>query len=175
MAGYLAGGALSGRVRRMEHVARGVAAGDFSRRFELGSQDELAELARALDDMQGQLAQLETARKRFIATASHELRTPIFSLGGFLELLEDEDLDDETRAALHGPAARAGRPAGQAGDGPAGPVAAGGRLAGAAPRADRREPAASDVAAEFLPALASHDSHLELRVGGTPVEAVVRP
>ncbi len=29
--------------------------------------------------------------------ASHELRTPIFSLGGFLELIADEDLDDETR------------------------------------------------------------------------------
>src|SRR3712207_8985395 len=40
------------------------------------------------------------SRKRFIATASHELRTPIFSLGGFLELLQDEDLDPETREAF---------------------------------------------------------------------------
>ena len=48
--------------------------------------------------MQRQLARLDTARKQFIASASHELRTPIFSLGGFLELLEDEELDEETRA-----------------------------------------------------------------------------
>src|SRR3712207_473066 len=47
--------------------------------------------------MQRQLGELDSARKRFIATASHELRTPIFSLGGFLELLADEDLDEETR------------------------------------------------------------------------------
>src|ERR1700757_3072780 len=47
--------------------------------------------------MQRQLAQLESAREKFIATASHELRTPIFSLGGFVELLEDEELDPETR------------------------------------------------------------------------------
>ena len=40
---------------------------------------------------------MDVARKEFIATASHELRTPIFSLGGFVELLQDEDLDEETR------------------------------------------------------------------------------
>jgi signal transduction histidine kinase len=75
-----------------------VAAGDFSARFETGRTDELGSLARTLDGMQRQLAELETARSRFIATASHELRTPIFSLGGFLELLEDEELDDGGRA-----------------------------------------------------------------------------
>ena len=50
--------------------------------------------------MQAQLARLDRARKQFIANASHELRTPIFSLGGFLELLADEDLDEETRRAF---------------------------------------------------------------------------
>ena len=48
--------------------------------------------------MQRRLARLDTARKEFIANASHELRTPIFSLGGFVELLQDEELDEETRA-----------------------------------------------------------------------------
>ena len=97
LAGYLVALALSARVRRLEAAARKVAAGDFSGRVEAERDDELGELAEAFNDMQRQLSQLQVAREQFIATASHELRTPIFSLGGFLELLADEELDDETR------------------------------------------------------------------------------
>jgi two-component system OmpR family sensor kinase len=97
VAGYAVARALSRRVRRLELAARQVAAGDFSRPIPVGSSDELGRLAVAFNEMQQQLLQLEQARKKFIATASHELRTPIFSLGGFVELLEDEDLDAETR------------------------------------------------------------------------------
>ena len=97
LAGYLVARALSQRVERLEHAARKVAAGDFSTRIRADSDDELGQLAKAFDDMQNQLARLDRARKQFIASASHELRTPIFSLGGFLELLDDEDLDEDTR------------------------------------------------------------------------------
>jgi two-component system, OmpR family, sensor kinase len=175
VAGVLAGRGFSRRVRRMEGVARRVAAGDFSRRFELGSQDELAQLARALDDMQGQLAQLETARKRFIATASHELRTPIFSLGGFLELLEDEDLDPETRGRFTGQLREQVDRLGKLTTG----LLDLSRLEAGSLEL-RPEPTdvsqlAEDVAAEFLPALAAHDSHLEVRVGDEPLEASCDP
>jgi two-component system OmpR family sensor kinase len=97
IAGYGVARALAQRVRRLELAAKQAAAGDFSRPIPVGSSDELGRLAVAFNEMQQQLLQLESARKRFIATASHELRTPVFSLGGFVELLEDEDLDPETR------------------------------------------------------------------------------
>jgi two-component system OmpR family sensor kinase len=97
IASYLVARALVQRVRRLELAAKQVAAGDFSRPIPVGSGDELGRLAIAFNEMQQQLLQLEQARKKFIATASHELRTPVFSLGGFLELLEDEELDAETR------------------------------------------------------------------------------
>lgn len=96
-AGYLVARALSARVRRLEVAARKVAAGDFSTRLRADSDDELGRLAGAFEDMQRQLARLQDARTQFIATASHELRTPVFSLGGFLELLADEELDEPTR------------------------------------------------------------------------------
>lgn len=100
LAGYLVARALSQRVKRLEQAARKVASGDFSAPIRADSDDELGQLATAFDDMQNQLARLDRARKQFIASASHELRTPIFSLGGFLELLADEDLDEETRRAF---------------------------------------------------------------------------
>ena len=97
LAGYLVARALSLRVKRLERAARKVSSGDFTDPIRADSDDELGQLAAAFDDMQNQLARLDRARKQFIASASHELRTPIFSLGGFLELLADEELDDETR------------------------------------------------------------------------------
>jgi signal transduction histidine kinase len=47
--------------------------------------------------MRKRLAAVERARREFIANASHELRTPIFALGGHIELLTDEDVDEQTR------------------------------------------------------------------------------
>jgi len=100
--GYLVARALSLRVKRLERAVQRVATREFDHSIPVDSQDELGQLALALRDMQRQLFQLETARKKFIATASHELRTPIFSLGGFVELLEDDDLDPETRRRFLG-------------------------------------------------------------------------
>jgi len=61
----------------------------------LSDQAELASLM-VLRDV-SQEVKMEKSRRDFIANASHELKTPLFSLGGFLELLQDEDLDEKTR------------------------------------------------------------------------------
>jgi signal transduction histidine kinase len=96
--GYLVARALARRVRRVELGARQVAAGSYVEPLPVDSSDELGQLTRAFNDMQVKLRRLDVARKEFVATASHELRTPIFSLAGFVELLQDEELDDETRS-----------------------------------------------------------------------------
>jgi signal transduction histidine kinase len=64
------------------------------------ARDEVGDLARTFALMQRQLRQQEEARRAFVATASHELKTPITSLEGMLELLDEDlrsgapDLDD---------------------------------------------------------------------------------
>ncbi len=98
--GLTAAGMLAHRLRRLENSAERIAAGDFDAPIVDRGDDEIGQLAQAFDRMRVQLAQLDTARKEFVANASHELRTPIFSIGGFLELLADEDLDEETRAGF---------------------------------------------------------------------------
>jgi two-component system OmpR family sensor kinase len=97
LVGYGAASAFARRIRRLERAADRIAAGDFEHPVRDRGGDELAQLAAAFDRMRRQLAQLDDARRAFIANASHELRTPIFSLGGFIELLRDEELDEETR------------------------------------------------------------------------------
>lgn len=49
-------------------------------------KDEVGDLALSLRRMQERLRELEEARTQFLATASHELRTPVASLQGMLEL-----------------------------------------------------------------------------------------
>jgi signal transduction histidine kinase len=86
------------RITRLEEAARRIADGDFGSRIPVDTSGQLGKLARTFNEMQRRLAELDGARKQFVANASHELRTPIFSLGGFVELLEDEDPSPEERA-----------------------------------------------------------------------------
>ncbi len=84
-------------ISRLQEAARKVADGNFETSIPISSVGQLGQLARTFNEMQRRLAELDSARKQFIANASHELRTPIFSLGGFIELLEEEDPSPEDR------------------------------------------------------------------------------
>ena len=85
-------------VSHLQDAARKVADGNFETKIPVAAAGNFGQLARTFNEMQRRLAELDSARKQFIANASHELRTPIFSLGGFVELLEEEDPSPEERA-----------------------------------------------------------------------------
>jgi signal transduction histidine kinase len=175
IAGYLVALWLGRRVRRLELAARQMAAGEFGHPIRVDSSDELGQLASTFNAMQRQLEQVELARKKFIATASHELRTPVFSLGGFVELLEDEDLDAETRRRFL--------------DQVRDQVRRLGKLSVDLLDLSRLEAGSLDlhpeevdlaeltrsVSGEFEPTLAQHDSRLELRLPGRRIELQCDP
>jgi len=175
LVGYLVARALTLRVKRLERAADNVAAGDFEHPIKVDSSDELGQLARAFNQMQRQLAQLHSAREKFIATASHELRTPIFSLGGFVELLEDEDLDEETRRRfLDQVSDQVERLRKLSVD-----LLDLSRLESGAlqlrPEGVDLAELTRSVSSEFEPALAQHDAHLELRLATRTLDAQCDP
>src|SRR5690606_13581493 len=63
--------------------------------------DEVGELARALDDYAARLTEVVQRDREFNADVSHELRTPLSVIRGAVELLLSRpDIDDKTRARL---------------------------------------------------------------------------
>ncbi len=173
--GYFVARAMAQRVKRLERAAERVAAGEFEHPIPVDSTDELGQLAVAFNDMQRQLAQLDLTRKKFIATASHELRTPIFSLGGYVELLEDEDLDQETRQRfLDQVKDQVERLRKLSVDLLDLSRLEAGSLELRPEHVDLGELTRS-VSGEFEPSLAQHDSHLELRLPSRRIEATCDP
>jgi signal transduction histidine kinase len=170
--GYMVARAMARRVRRLETAAKQVAAGNFIEPLPVDSEDELGQLTRTFNEMQVQLARVDSARREFIANASHELRTPIFSLGGFVELLQDEDLDEETRTEflglMHEQVDRLQKLAVSLLD--LSRIDAG-SLELHPEDVDLSE-VAREVAGEFTPAVSHHHTRLDLRLPERDVEAI---
>jgi signal transduction histidine kinase len=76
-------------LQEMSEVARQMARGDFSRKVRVTSCDEVGELAQAFNQMADELAMLESMRREFVANASHELRSPLTSIRGFVGAILD--------------------------------------------------------------------------------------
>ena len=175
LGGYLVAGRLARRVQRLEHAAEQVAAGRFVPPLPVDSEDELGELTRAFNEMQGKLERVDRARREFIANASHELRTPIFSLGGFVELLRDEELDVHARAEfLQAVAEQVERLQKLATDLLDLSRLDAGSLDLAQENVDLAE-LANSVAREFVPALDAHGSELAVAIETGRVEAFCDP
>ena len=76
-------------LRQMELATGAIAGGDFDRRLPVTSQDEIGRLADSINRMASDLARLEAARREFIAKISHDLRTPLTAIKGFVVNLQD--------------------------------------------------------------------------------------
>jgi signal transduction histidine kinase len=73
----------------METATRAIASGDLDRRVPVTSADEIGRLADSINTMAADLARLEAARREFIAKISHDLRTPLTAIKGFVINLQD--------------------------------------------------------------------------------------
>ncbi|MBR7136486.1 MAG: HAMP domain-containing protein, partial [Clostridia bacterium] len=76
-------------IKDMAAAARSFSRGDFSARVRVSGRDEVAELARSFNSMADSLGKLEQLRSEFIANVSHELKTPMTTIGGFVDGIID--------------------------------------------------------------------------------------
>lgn len=71
-------------ISEMNVVARKIAAGDVNKRVVVQSHDEIGEFAESFNVMADSLEKVEQNRKEFLSNVSHELRSPITSIKGFI-------------------------------------------------------------------------------------------
>lgn len=102
--GLVMGRRLSTPITELKQASSIMSAGDLSVRAKVHNRDEIGELAAQFntmaDQLQASFVQLSSERdalRRFIADASHELRTPVTALKNFNELLLDERVSPEIR------------------------------------------------------------------------------
>ena len=85
---------------RLTESTREIQAGRLEGRLPVVGDDEVADLARTLNDLLGATEQEMAVRRRLVADAGHELRTPITIVRGHLELLPDDPAERAETLAL---------------------------------------------------------------------------
>ncbi|HEY6218463.1 MAG TPA: HAMP domain-containing sensor histidine kinase, partial [Gemmatimonadaceae bacterium] len=75
----------------LEAGMRAVADGqlDYQLKYDAKARDEFGDLARSFQSMTTQLAELDKLKAEFVSVASHELKTPINVVIGYLQLLDE--------------------------------------------------------------------------------------
>lgn len=84
-----------------QEVTARIAGGDLDARMPepQGADVELAALARSVNSMADALARARRSEQQFLQSVSHDLRTPLTSIRGFAEAIEDGATDDVVAAA----------------------------------------------------------------------------
>ena len=80
---------VTGPLKRISVAARQFASGKFDTRVPVSGSDEVAELAVAFNNMAESLDNYDTMRNTFISNVSHDLRTPMTSISGFVDGILD--------------------------------------------------------------------------------------
>lgn len=81
---------LSAPLGRLAAAVRRVSSGNLDQRVPVAGSDEVADLARAFNEMAANLQQAETLRRNLVADIAHELRTPLTVIQGNLQAILDD-------------------------------------------------------------------------------------
>jgi signal transduction histidine kinase len=82
---------------KLTHTLNEISNGNFNVFIELDDHSPHSDIAEAMNEMTRKLGTLESMRQDFISNVSHEIQSPLTSIGGFAKLLKDESLPPEQR------------------------------------------------------------------------------
>ena len=94
---YVISRRISEPMKNIAQTAKSFALGKFDARAVVSSHDEVGELAAAFNNMASSLEKIEEQRNSFIANVSHDLRTPMTVIAGYVDGLIDGTIPDEKR------------------------------------------------------------------------------
>lgn len=84
-------------IKEMVEFSKRIERGNYSARININTNDEIGGLAKALNHMAEHLSEIEKMRKTLVQNVSHDLRTPLAVIKGYLETLNDEAFTKEER------------------------------------------------------------------------------
>jgi signal transduction histidine kinase len=79
-------------VLEMNRKAKLIAKGHFDQRIQVTTKDEIGELAETFNRMAAELGSLDQMRRDFVANVSHDLRSPLTSIRGYVTALLDRTI-----------------------------------------------------------------------------------
>ncbi len=88
-------GRITKPITNMNKTVQRFSKGEFDVRVQVDSSDEVGQLGASFNEMAGEINALEQVRRSFVANVSHELRSPLTSMRGFLEAMQDGTIPPE--------------------------------------------------------------------------------
>lgn len=84
-------------IAQLTEATKRIAQGEYDIRLNTSRRDEIGQLASRFQTMSRALARSDQAKRDFVANVSHEIHTPLSSIQGFADMLQQPELDDKTR------------------------------------------------------------------------------
>ncbi|MDD3705269.1 MAG: HAMP domain-containing sensor histidine kinase [Clostridiaceae bacterium] len=88
---------ISNPLREISGAAKVIAGGEFHKRLSINTGDEIEELGNSFNNMAESLEKIEENRRNLIANISHDLRSPMTSIRGFIEGIIDGTITEDKR------------------------------------------------------------------------------
>lgn len=85
-------------IKEISKAVKEYGKGNFDVRIPVSGEDEIATLAEAFNNMASELSKLEKTRNTFFSSVSHDLKTPMTSIHGFIEGILDGTIPEDKRS-----------------------------------------------------------------------------